>query len=593
MKKIRQKILFAIILTCMILSTVLGINNISYIIDSNKNELELIKRNLVLDYDVMIKNEVQTAVHLLEYAYEKQSSGELTEVEAKLLAKNLVKTLRYGEDGYFWIDDTDGYLIAHPILPEQEGKNRMELKDPNGTYILKNLLSSAVKGENDGFSEFMWERPENKGTGKLSPKKSFSKLFEQWNWVVSTGNYIDQMDKLVDDRRVQQREKLKAEIMKTVGFSFGVSILTFILAVFISNNISKPIAKIVENVKRDADGRISIKKIDIKSKDEIGELAAAINAMNEQVRGFVEKSREISKNVTEHSINLSNTSQETSATIESVAKVMEKLTQGVSRQAESTMQSSKDLESLSSEIQSVVGSSTSLKNTIKEVAQSGKNGLDTVHNLKETFAVYSEKSDDLASIIDILVNKSQSIESIIGAIQGIAGQTNLLALNASIEAARAGDSGLGFAVLADEIKKLSESTALSAKQIEQIIKEIQSQVSQITNSLGETTALFEKVGESISITGNSFANIQDRLGNTISEVDLLFTNAKIMDDEKNSVISSIKTIKAVSEHSAESAQEVSASLEEQTAAIAEIANAANALEEMTKILEQNINGFKV
>ncbi|TCT12881.1 methyl-accepting chemotaxis sensory transducer with Cache sensor [Natranaerovirga pectinivora] len=592
MKKISHKILLAIILTSFILTTGFGMYNISYMINNHRNELKLLRESLLDDYDIMIKNQVETAVSLIEYSHNQYRLGNITQNEAKEQSKRLIRTLKYGEEGYFWIDDTKGVLIEHPVAIQAIGTNRIGIEDPNGVKLIQNIIDSGVNKTNDGFTEYMWEKPDD-NSGELYIKRAYSQLFEPWDWIISTGNYIDSIENIVQIRQEEYTSALKLSIIVTVLFVLFSSILTLIIAIVLSRKITKPIVEMVNNIKKDEDGNISIKEINIQSKDEIGQLAMAINTMIEQVKHFIEETKQISDNVVDYSQGLSNVAEESTASIEGVSRAMEELTQGVAEQASATQNGSETLNTLANEINTVVEITNNLRNYIIGADKSGQMGLQAVTNLQDSFSIYNDKSNHLTKGIEILVYKSESIGTIIEAIQGIAAQTNLLALNASIEAARAGEAGKGFAVVADEIRKLAEGTAQSTKQIGDMVNDIQAQVINLTNNLGETKILFDKVDESILHTGNAFGTIEDAVKNTISEVDKLLDNTNKINSRKDLVVKVIEDISATAEESAASSEEISASLEEQTRSIDEISTTATELQHISTTLQSVISKFKL
>ncbi|MCM1989594.1 methyl-accepting chemotaxis protein [Oceanirhabdus seepicola] len=154
-------------------------------------DINSIENDMFKEYDEFIKNQVDSSTTVVESIYKKYESGLLNEIEAKELAKELIKEIRYGDNGYLWIDDENGLLVAHPIIPQKEGINRITLEDQNGVKLIEEIISAAKEGNNDGYTDFMWEKPHDVGTGNLSPKRAYSKYFEPWGWVISTGNYID------------------------------------------------------------------------------------------------------------------------------------------------------------------------------------------------------------------------------------------------------------------------------------------------------------------------------------------------------------------------------------------------------------------
>ena len=175
---------------------------------------EQFRTMLYTDYDNMIGVATELARSEVQSAYDMYRDGRLTEDEAKAEAIARVKKLRYGADGsgYFWIDDTDCRLIAHPFLENKEGTDRRDDRDPDGNYVIRNLIAAANDGS--GYSNFMWEKPEDVGTGKLSPKRAYSLKFAPWNWVISTGNYVDNIDAYLAARSDESRAAMYEELLR-------------------------------------------------------------------------------------------------------------------------------------------------------------------------------------------------------------------------------------------------------------------------------------------------------------------------------------------------------------------------------------------
>lgn len=472
MKTVRTKILLSILLSCVILSATLGFYNITYIIKNDAREIKSFKKDLLDHYDKSIKEEVQTAISLLTYAHSKYESGEITEEEAKELGKKLVKALRYSESGYFWIDDTEGKLIAHPMIPDKEGNNRIDIKDPKGVYLIKNIVDVASNKNKDGYTEFMWEKPKDVGTGNLSPKRAYSQLFTPWNWIVSTGNYIDDLYVIVENKKIEEQKQLKGNIIFTIGFILFSIVIVYIIATLLSNRISKPISKMIDSIRKDEEGNVRIKEISITSKDEIGDLAKAINVMTLQVKEFVQQVNTSVEVVTSNaeSINHLTTKledeaketstateetngsmEEASASTQQIASTIEAIQGAASSIAEKAERATIISTETSGRVQSLKENSVQSKNKAKEFCIKAKESLE-------------EAMDEVKQVKEV---KELSIE-----IEKIAQQTNLLALNASIEAARAGEAGKGFHVVANEIKNLAESTSKTVVSIQEIVNTI-------------------------------------------------------------------------------------------------------------------------
>ncbi|WBW96828.1 methyl-accepting chemotaxis protein [Oceanirhabdus sp. W0125-5] len=175
-------------------------------------DINSIEADMLNQYDDFIKYQVDGSMSVIDSVYKKYESGLLSENEAKELAKELIKEIRYGDDGYLWIDDENGVLLAHPIIPQKEGINRTNLQDPNGVKLIQEIISAAKNNKNNGYTDFMWERPQDVGTGNLSPKRAYSKYFEPWGWIISTGNYIDDIHKEVKQYQSMVRDYFQSDI---------------------------------------------------------------------------------------------------------------------------------------------------------------------------------------------------------------------------------------------------------------------------------------------------------------------------------------------------------------------------------------------
>ena len=170
----------------------LGIFFLRQSMTESVNDHEMTKNE---DYRTEIKSQVQSAMAIVQGYYDRVSNGELSEKKAQNQAKEAIRSMRYRDDasGYIWIDGEDGVLVMHPILPEQEGTNRIDMTDPNGVKITEGIIKAAESG--DGFHEFSFTKSD--GT-TVAPKIAYSQKFEPWGWVIATGNYVDDMNEEIE-----------------------------------------------------------------------------------------------------------------------------------------------------------------------------------------------------------------------------------------------------------------------------------------------------------------------------------------------------------------------------------------------------------
>lgn len=472
MNKIRNKILLLLLTTSSIFIILIGVYSLHNIYRINHEQTREIKNTLKHDYDDMIKNEVDTAITIAGFYYDDYKQGKITEDEAKESAKAAVKSLAYNEDGYFWIDDTDGYLIAHPVSTEEEGKNRIDLKDPNGVPLIQEIISAAKDNKKKGYTDYMWVKPEDVKTNKLSPKRAYSRLFEPWNWIISTGNYIDDIDKTVAVKEKELQDSFQENVFGIIGCLLLSLVGNSIAGVFLSRIISTPIMTLMKGFGKDENGRITIREINIKSKDEIGLLAKTLNEMSRQVREFIQGVRKESEYVADSANVLKKDMVVLNDEIEEISSTTEEIAAGM----EETTAISEDMNHKASEISD---SAIVIAQRADDAAKAVGEISERAENLKNNFTVAVENGTQF--LIKANERLSQALEDskavaqireLADAIIEITEQTNLLALNASIEAAHAGDVGKGFAIIADQIRQLADNSQKTVNQIQDMVESV-------------------------------------------------------------------------------------------------------------------------
>lgn len=521
MKKIRFKVLLSFLITSSIFTILFGVYSIVNLMKVNKVETAAIEKLLFNDYDQMIKNEVETAISVLNTYYSIYKEGKMTEQEAKEGAKQAIKKLRYSKEGYFWIDDTKGTLIAHPMLSGQEGTNRINIKDPKGVELIKEIISAAKDNKNSGYTKFMWQKPQDVGTDKLSPKIAYSQLFKEWDWVVSTGNYVDDINSIVETKRLELNNNLQRNIIAVIIFVVVSLIAIATVGLILSKKISDPINKLVKAFEKDENGQISIKQIQVDSKDEIGLLANTLNELALQVNNFIKGVIKEANNVDDsansvdmHMALLNEQMEDVSSTTQEVSAGMEETAASTEEMDASAREIMKAVESISTKAQEGVISvkeisdrAGALKSNLNSTLESGRLILnDTKEKLNHAL-------EDSKSVI--------KINDLADTILQITRQTNLLALNAAIEASRAGEAGKGFAVVADEIRKLAEDSQSAASNIQNVIKTV---ISSVDNLSGNSTELLKFIDTNIKSDYQLMLQASDSYDNDAKQLDILVSD---------------------------------------------------------------------
>lgn len=592
--KIRFKILFTFILTSTIIILLSGVYNIVNLNQLNDSQVAKAEEILTVEYDRLIRNEVETTMGILDTYYSLYKEGELTEEEAQELAKRTIKSLYYGEDGYFWIDNTNGILEAHPFISDQEGANRMDLTDSEGVRIVEALIDAAVNNKNNGYTATGWEKPEDVGTGKLTTQVIYSKHFPEWNWVISTGHFIDGIATQTDFIKKELNDNLTKSIFAVIMFVALAILVVGVVGTIISKKISTPINKLVKAFETDENGQVGMQNIEINSKDEIGTLGHTMNELATQVREFVAGVSKEAKNVAESANNAEGGMNELHDQIQNASATTEQLSAATEETAASTQEMTATATELLSAVESIATKAQSGSIVTSELSSKSK-------EVKEVLSTKISESNEIMSItekqLNIALENSKSVSKIntlADAILQIANETNLLALNASIEAARAGDAGRGFVVVAGEIKKLSEDSKQTVAEIQDVIKIVIESVDELANS---TMKFLEFVSRDTTSNYEFMLQTSDDYSTSSEEVNSLvgdfYKTAEELQESIRGILNVIESISIATNESASGTTHIAENTSVIAARSKEILEQANNSKKYSDNLLNLVSKFKI
>ena len=522
--KVRHKLDVVLVLViCMIAGSafcaIKGMNTIA------KGAEATIEAEMRTQYDNQIKEQVENAISMLDQYNAAYEAGECTLEEAKEQGANMLRELRYGENGYFWADDTEGNNIVL-LGSDTEGTNRMNSKDANGYELIKGIIS-AGKQPDGGYCDYVF--PKEGGTEPL-PKRSYSKLYEPFGWVVGTGNYID----FIDEQLVAEKAAIESTTTKWIASMSACTGIFFVVTVVVLIYIIIDITSAMKRASAYAgvleSGNMTKRAGDdmLKRKDEFGKLAAAMNSLSlafDNLLGDVKKD----------SVALASDAQVAMERINQLNDEVESVsaaTEQLSASMEETAASAEQIDTISKEIETV-------SRNIAERSQDGAQKAVEIHERAEKakgdmsaqYEKVKEIKDRISGSLETALKDAKivsKIDELAESIMSITSQTNLLALNASIEAARAGEAGRGFAVVADEIRNLAEQSKATVENIHEVTQAVNIAVKNLST---DSEQLLQFVSVDISDSFHNFMDVTDAYSDDAAYVDELVTDFSAISEE--------------------------------------------------------------
>ncbi|MEN8616551.1 methyl-accepting chemotaxis protein [Shewanella baltica] len=527
--------LFPLILALLILMSV------SYYVEQDALAAEVVtfKTKLVGERKQQIKEATEIAAGIVNYQLSLKEQGNVNQA---------LRDIRFGSAGYFFIYDSQGKSIFHALIPSLEGQNKMDMTDPRGTKIIVGLLDAAKRG--DGSFSYYYQKP---NTNEQIEKISYAMMIPGTDWMLGTGAYIDDIDAVVEEYRATVTEQMADKSFAILLIALFLTGITGFIIMIAAHRMVVPIKNMADNLNDIAKGEGDLtKRLAVKGEDEIAQLGRSFNL-------FVDKLQNIIGDVAT-----------ATAKVKTAANAIHAQTKVMSSQ----------LVSHNNETDQVVTAITEMSSTANEVAKNTTQVAEATHaatgdvanaqrcvdaSLEEIASLMSQ-INNAAGSIKSLSEQSQKINSVLSVIGGIAEQTNLLALNAAIEAARAGEQGRGFAVVADEVRNLASRTQASTLEINEMLSALHKLVTQAVKAMEESQ-------QSCVRSVDSSRTISDSLGSVTSAVTAIndmSTQIAAAATEQSSVTEEInRNVYAIQEivnellHSSEDAARVSLTVSEE------------------------------
>ncbi|WP_273527386.1 methyl-accepting chemotaxis protein [Pseudomonas sp.] len=447
--------------------------------------IQQVRSDLYKGKQEMTRHVVETAAGIFDHYRQLETSGTMSTAEAQQAAIKQIRALRYDGQDYFWINDLGPVMIMHPMQPKLEGQNLSQVKDPTGKALFNEMVAVARR-DGAGAVDYMWAKP---GEADPVPKISYVQLFQPWGWIIGSGIYVDDVE-----------AEFKNYLVRFSIIGLFIAAIMAVLVAILIRSITRPLRNSMTAMANIASGEADLTRdLDVSGNDELTTLGRDFNRFTGKLRSVISQLLETAQSLGQSSQTLGSVSGDAFQQSQQQLQQMELVATAINEVTYAVQEVAKNAEHAASE----VGDAEN---------QAGQGQLNIEASLQQIDQL-SATISQAVGVIQSLADETTKIGSVLEVIGSIADQTNLLALNAAIEAARAGEQGRGFAVVADEVRLLAQRTQQSTAEIQTMIERLQKNSGAAVNVIMESNRASQLTVEQASQAGESLGQIAQALRN--------------------------------------------------------------------------------